>query len=326
MSAKHTKSKPHAEKGSATPTLHEWSKDALLVKAQLYAQEMFNHPRDDWRFGFWSAVTLEILGRAALANVSPTLLAEPKEWENHYYALGYSPKASRFIPKSIVVSQVFKLLQDILKDFDTTLANFATAHLAKRNDEVHSSTSPFANVASSSWLPSYYATCDVLLKSMGSSLTAFFGKTEEKAARAMIAAAKDESGKAVAKDIHAHKSIWEGKTQKEKDKAAAQAGVWAAKRVGHRVNCPACSSTALVNGPAFSPPTTSLKDDQIIETQYCLPSKFECVACGLKVSGLPQLQAAGVGDTFKVTRVFEAAEYYAPADEFDGFEEDNNEW
>lgn len=316
-----------AKKGKPAPTLHEWSKDALLAKAQLYAETMFSHPRDDWRFGFWSALTLEILGRAALANISPTLLAEPKEWENHYYALGYAPRTSRFVPKSIVVSVVFKLLQDILTDFDSTLANFATSHLAKRNDELHSSTSPFANVASSSWLPSYYATCDVLLQSMGSSLTAFFGKDEARAARAMIAAAKDESGKAVAKSIHAHETIWEGKSQKERNKAASQAAVWAAKRIGHRVGCPACESVALVNGPPVSPPTTSLRDGiTIIETQYCLPSKFECVACGLKITGLPQLQAAGVGDTYKITREFEAADYYAPDDDFDGFEDDNNEW
>jgi hypothetical protein len=161
---------------------------------------------------------------------------------------------------------------------------------------------------------------------VGSSLTSFFGKDEAKAARAMIAAAKDESGKAVAKAISAHKTIWEAKSQKERDKAAAQAAVWAAKRVGHRVNCPACATVALVSGPPVSPPTTMLKDDIIIETQYCLPSKFECVACDLKIVGLPQLQAAGVGDTYKITREFEAAEYYAPDDEFDGFEDDNNEW
>jgi hypothetical protein len=310
---------------AAAPTLHEWSKDALSAKAQLYADEMFTHGRDEWQFGFWSALTLEVLGRAALANISPTLLADPKDWHNHYYALGHKPNASRFVPKSIVVTSVFSLLSDILPSFNSSLANFAAGHLAKRNEELHSSTSPFADIASSSWLPAYYEACDILLASIGFTLDSFFGVDEAKAARTMIAAAKDESAKAVAKAIQAHKKKWDAQSETDREIAASQASVWATKHSGHRVPCPSCGSTAIVSGLPVSAPTTALKDEVIVETQYYLPSKFECIACGLKISGLSQLHAAGVGDTFKSTRLFEPAEYYAPHDEYDGYEDDNNE-
>lgn len=141
----------------------------------------------------------------------------------------------------------------------------------------------------------------------------------------MIAAAKDESAKAVAKAIQAHKTVWEGETQEARDKLSSQASVWAAKHSGHRVACPSCSSTAIVTGAAVSPPTVVLKDELIVETQYHLPSKFQCISCGLTITGLSQLHAGGVGDTFKSTRLFEPTEYYAPHDEFDGYEDDNNE-
>ena len=91
---------------------------------------------------------------------------------------------------------------------------------------------------------------------------------------------------------------------------------------------PACGSTAIVTGEAMVAPTTVLRDDQITETQYYLPSRFECIACGLKISGLSQLQASSLGDTYKVTREFDAVDYYAPPDdevEAYGYEEDNNE-
>ena len=65
--------------------------------------------------------------------------------------------------------------------------------------------------------------------------------------------------------------------------------------------------------------------DLIIETQDYLPVKFECIACKLKISGLSQLSACGLGNVFKHTSTYDAANYYAPQDDYDGYEDDNNE-
>lgn len=234
-------------------------------------------------------------------------------------------KTSRFVPKSTDISSVFRHLQDIVKDLDSTLAGFAVSHMAKRNEELHSGKRPFDKVASSTWLPTYYETCSVLLESLGSTLEMFFGKAEADIARQMIKAAKHESAKAVAKEIQAHRIVWEAKTAAEQAKAVAQATAWATKHVGHRVVCPSCFSPSILTGGPVAPPTKALADDQIVETQYYLPSKFECIACGLKISGLSSLHAGGLGDTYKVTRLFDAVDYYAPTDEYSGYEEDNNE-
>ena len=63
----------------------------------------------------------------------------------------------------------------------------------------------------------------------------------------------------------------------------------------------------------------------MVETQQYLPSKFECVACQLKISGLSPLTACGLGDTFTATFTYELADYYAPNDDYAGYEDDNNE-
>jgi len=57
-------------------TPHAWSRDALLVKAQRYAEQMLSNPRESWQFAFWSSLALELLARAALASVSPALLGK----------------------------------------------------------------------------------------------------------------------------------------------------------------------------------------------------------------------------------------------------------
>ena len=79
-------------------------------------------------------------------------------------------------------------------------------------------------------------------------------------------------------------------------------------------------------GVPSAAPIKNLKGDQIIERQTFVPARFECVACGLKISGLPQLHASGLSDTYTATSTYEASEYYAPEpEEWEGYEEDNND-
>lgn len=304
---------------------HGWSKDALLTKAQRYIEQMLSFPRDDWRFAFWSSLALELLARAGLANVSPALLADPKDWNNLYYALGFPPKTPKFIPRSLDIALVLSRLSGTMPNFSTELEGFCAAHMSKRNEELHSGQTPFDSVTSSRWLPTFYRACEVILQSMGQNLEAFVGAAEAQVASELIAAAADESAKAVRKLIQAHETVWERKNAEEKNKMAAQSSTWATKHDGHRVKCPSCNSDSIVTGSPIAAPMQSIKDDQITETQQYLPSKFECIACGLKISGLSQLSVANLGDAYKATFTFDAAEYFTSQDEDVEYEPDFNE-
>lgn len=302
-----------------------WSKDDLLKKAQRYAQIMASHPKDSWEYAFWSTLVLELLARAALSNVSPTLLADPKDWNNIYSALGHTPKAAKFTPKSIDMTSVFSRLKDVVMGFTPEHESFGVLHMSRRNQEFHSGETPFDSIKNSAWLPSFYQACAILLSSMGEKLDFLVGKVEAKLAKKLVDAANDESAKAIAKSVNAYKVIWESKDDAEKKKLASQASVWATKHNGHRVKCPACKNDALVIGVASSTPIKTIKNDEITEKQEFLPTKFECVACGLKITGLSHLSACGLGDTYTATFVYDAAEYYTPEDPFEGYEPDFNE-
>lgn len=70
-----------------------WERDPLWAKAKLFLERAFEQPADDPQYGLWCSLGLELLARAAVASVSPTLLAEPEQ--NHQYllhALGVGPK------------------------------------------------------------------------------------------------------------------------------------------------------------------------------------------------------------------------------------------
>ena len=125
--------------------------------------------------------------------------------------------------------------------------------------------------------------------------------------------------------IAEHQTIWKQKEKAEQDKLSAQASLWATRHSEHRVKCPACDSDALVVGDPIGAPQKTIKGDIITESQEHLPSKFECVGCAMKVGGLSQLHAASLGDVYKQTQAYDAAEYYAAQDSQPDWEPDNND-
>lgn len=289
-------------------TQHPWSSEALFSKALLYVSEMQRCPASDWQFGPWSSLSLELLARAALAQISPALLADDKNWRNVYYALGHATTAMEFTPHSVKTGEVLKILKELLTDFTQELFAFCSLHCARRNTELHSGEEVFAGLGTSAWLPKYYASCKVLLGSMDKGLGDLFDDPEK--AEEMITSLRDTAAKAVAGDIAAHKRVWEQKSSDEREASLKQAVAWATRRMGHRAKCPACGSPALIRGSGQGTVTTEVGEDMVLQKQTMVPSSFECVACGLKISGLSKLSAAGLGDAYTATSTWSAAEFF----------------
>jgi hypothetical protein len=309
------------------PASKTWDSDAFLAKAQRYAETMLGEDRDHWRFALWSSLTLEHLLRAALADFSPAMLADTSDWNNLFSALGYEPTAKKFIPKSIPTAEVITRLSAILPEFDTEVSGFCKRHTSQRNAELHSGEISFDGQKPSSWLPLFYKASNVLLKSVHKDLASLFGKDEASTAEKLIVAYADEAAKAVQGTINAHKVVWEKKEESDCTELTAQAKLWATRQRGHRATCPARQSEAIVTGDPISAAQKSINEDLITEKQEHLPARFECIACGMKIAGLSQLTAAGLGDVYVQTLSYDASEYYAPPEEDDGggWEPDNNE-
>jgi len=305
---------------------HEWSSESLISKAQRYASILLAQDKTKWQFGFWSALTLEMVARAALARVSPTLLADAKDWNNIYYALGHTPIEPKFIPRSIDISEVFKRLRAIVPDFTEEVHNFCSRHINLRNTELHSGSIPFDSLGTSSWISDFYRANQILLRSQRKDLAFLYGADEATTGTDLIKALEDKAAKAVLGTIESHKKAWKLKTPPEKELLSKQAETLASRHIGHRVKCPACSNTGLLQGSPFGAPTQSLEDDVIVEHQSMLPSTFECNACGLKVSGYSKLNACGLGDAFIATSRYGAAEYFDLLDPETLYDDDFNEY
>lgn len=302
-----------------------WSADALHMKAVRYAEKMHASASDSWEHALWSGLCLELLARAALANISPVLLSDPQKWANLTHALGFPAFEAKYSPASIGTAAVLMRLRTLLPDFDIELENFCVAHTGRRNEELHSGALPYDGVNGSKWHGQFYRAAEVLLVSMGYSLKDFIGAGQAKVAKKEVAAAMDAAAKSVLGDVEAHRKVWEAKGTKDKKTLTARAGVWASKEAGHRVECPACKNPALVIGEPIAEPHKELNGDEITERQEHLPYMFQCVACGLKVLGLSRISVVGLGDRYVKTQIYDASQYYAPEDPYDGYEDDNNE-
>src|SRR6185437_12461679 len=291
-----------------------WERDPLWAKARLYFEQAFREPRDDPRFGLWCSLALEFLGRAALASVSPTLLAEPDR--NHRYLL-HALNRGTGERKSIRTVQVFALCRELFGQFSDADLKVALALVNRRNDELHSGNDAFGEYPSKYWLTGFYRACYSLASAMGETLDGLFGKEEAKAAIQILDDTKSEVRKRVEDAIAAHRRAFEEKTETDRRAAAEAAekdGAKLAYEKHHRVKCPSCSSVATVQGETYGQGVVTHEDDEIKVQQPVSPRSFACQACGLKLEGYAELDAAQLGGQYTRTICYSPEDYYGLVD------------
>ena len=296
---------------STVVTPHSWCEESLFCKARLFVEQMENRNVDDWQFGLWSALGLELLCRSALAHISPVFLADNRgDWRNLSHALGMDPTTKKFTPASISAGVLMDRLSELVPTLSQEDAGFCLEHMSRRNAELHSGELVFLSLGTSSWLPRFYSVCRVLLESMDRELADLFSDTET--AQTMIESLRDTAAQSVRQDIKAHQQVWSNRSSEERETATAQSEVWATKHKGHRVPCPACKSNAIVQGDRRGTVTTRIneKDDTVTQKQTVVPSSFECIACGLRITGLSKLSACGLGNSFSETSIYTIPEYF----------------
>lgn len=290
-----------------------WERDPLWAKAKLFFQHALNTDRDDPVFGLWCSLGMELLARAALASVSPTLLAQPESNQRNLLHVVH-PDSELLFPKSISATLVFDLCGRMFPAFTDDDRKVASALLNRRNAELHSGAAAFQQYQPSQWLAGFYRACHSLATVLDQSLEDLFGETEAKFAQDLLAENRKNIKQKVLSTIAAHKKVFDGRIateQEEARRAAAKLGEDLSTQRHHRVICPACGCTAMVQGRPFGKEhVTHGDDDEIIVKQAVSPTEFACSACELHLSTFAELEVAGVADHYTRTTMCSADEYY----------------
>ena len=234
-------------------TSMNWSKDSLLSKAKVFMEKAFQEDKDSPYFGIFSALGLELLARAAVANVHPVLLAEPDiTQKNALYALELNGATSS--PKSIMTKHVINLCGILVPEFNTDLQKLALAMTEVRNEELHTGGAAFLEYNQDYWISGFYKACQVLAESMGESLISLFGKDRAAEAKTLVSEGDALVKKTVMDRISARKKTFEEDLQSDRGKIEGliertKKEAFAHSHYGyHIVDCPCCGNLAWIHG------------------------------------------------------------------------------
>ena len=280
--------------------------DALWVKAKLFINRAMDE--DETRLPdercLWASLSLELLAKAALARVSPLLIAEPtEEGTNLLIASGLLAGDARFT--SVRAKTLFTRCQKAFKPFSLSEA---TAITGARNEYLHSSGVGFSAIPQNVWWPRFWAQVSVLISALDKEIEEFVGTDREEIVNKHLA----QNAKNVE---HRVETLIERAKQRlsqfrEGTLPAKVASEWShtldlSAGLMYRFDetCPACGGDGVLEGDDIS--NTDVEWSQVSEDDFeanvtltIAADYFSCQTCRLVLDGYEFIGQAGLPTSF----------------------------
>ena len=294
-----------------------WSQEKLWKKAEYYmdrARETDDPDRE--LFKFWSLLGYEFVARAALANNSPTLLADTKSGhEQLFHALGLPTKLPA---RSLPAAEVFRFCMLAIPEFTKGDYEHALKLLDVRNEELHTGLNRIGSLRDSFWLPGFYRGCKILAESQKKNLRDLFAPKQAAAAEQRVGALASERRGEANELIKEAKERFEAQSVEDRLEAIKKwhaiplykLGEEIGFRSGHTEKCPACGARARVQLVTVRESKVTELEGHLYQDMTYLPVKLACGGCGLEIDGHELLHAIGLGDEVTDTETYEPEEYF----------------
>jgi len=276
----------------ATPI--EWDPNLLWNKAVNYANRASESAGGEETL--FSCLALELLARAALTAIHPSLNADPQSEGAHImYACGIPMRAGQ--PKSIPIHAVLSRLEVAYPEFKPHRA-ICEYLVNLRNEELHTAAMPFGALREAKWLADYYAAVAFICGRLGKKLKDYLGDASDHA-EALIRARNSERWAGAKKRLAAQKTVFDSKSAEEKVDAANRAAEATRFRSGRTTACPSCGNPALLDGDEIKRSEPSYSDGELVVTVTHATSELRCAACGLHLRTVDECAAAGLDPRFQ---------------------------
>jgi hypothetical protein len=289
--------------------------DALYAKSKVYIKRGFRAQQasDSDEYQLWASLSMELLGKAALAKVHPALVVDPTHAHSLFAACGrqLSPDI-----KTITAKTVFDRLGHIDKTFDSRHQKFCEQIALRRNAELHSGESPFSDMASEVWEREFWGAVETILAMQGETLETWLGAKDSKTPTEIIKQAAEAMDWAVKHRISRRKEDFQKaiqdpkKRQEQVDKSPSLSFLDYSKRLNitadawQRGNCPACESLGFLGGILWSEEVVDdeFSEDPMIEytDETYTVEEFFCPTCQLHLFGTKEVDSAELPKEFVV--------------------------
>jgi hypothetical protein len=281
-----------------------WNSDDLAAKAKVYLDRAFRAERASELFPFWCSMSLELYGRAVVANVSPALLADPNQGDSILYAFGLAPSG-----KSIQAKTVFERCRLIVEDFSKEDFDFAMFLMDRRNAEVHTGEAAFVGLPQS-WVASFLRLIMKLLPRLELELAEIVPEGEITWLEQVSEAEDAAIAGSVKKKVNVCRQYFDLKPGEERVKLHEEAKRLVPLPPNRRVDCPACDGPAVQRGELKVTRDPVLRDETLYTEFVFLPTAVTCASCGLNLPSFSELVAAGLGGAFTVTAEDDPVEHF----------------
>jgi hypothetical protein len=294
-----------------------WAKSKVFIEKGLLARDS----ADFATFHMWAALALELLGKSALAQIHPALVADPTKFESMLVACG---RAVTDKTRSIAAKTVYERLKTLSKDFDEKSERFCVLMANRRNEELHSGSSPTTDLDPGVWVPDYWRIAEVISRMAARTIEDWIGDEEAARARDVVADASRIVTSAIEARIARCKAAFERKYP-PRSSDRKQVLALAAKTdvpLGHRelvvssdhhqrVECPACGASAWLFGIEASSHRRPIEYDhdnnsawQLEDVVY-FTEAFLCTVCSLALTGRAELDSAEMPEEYEHEREIE---------------------
>ncbi|MBG6101173.1 hypothetical protein IW249_001587 [Micromonospora vinacea] len=286
-------------------TAADYSEEALWLKAKLFLNHaMDEEPRTFDEQALWASLALELLAKAALARVSPLLIASPTEdGTNLLIASGLIEGEGRFT--SVKAHTLYSRCHKAFRPFNDKEAQQITW---ARNEYLHGGSAAFAPIPPAAWWPRYWAQAVILVNAQDKTLEDLLGYGRSQDVEGYLAQNKRNLE-------HRVEMLIERAKQRLAQFRAGNLPARIAKEWANTAdlafgfsrstseNCPACASIGVLEGQDIE--SSQVRSEEIVDGYYeawvdltVLSSHFSCETCRLVLDGMELVEAAGLPTTF----------------------------
>lgn len=281
--------------------------EALWLKAKLFLNramdETIERPFDER--ALWASLALELLAKAALARVSPLLIAEPnEEGTNLLIASGLMEGEARF--NSVRAATIYARCKRAFKPFDEAEAKKVTH---ARNEYLHGATAGFTAIPASAWWPSFWNQAIILTTALDRTIEDLVGQDRSHVVERHLAQNKrniEHRAEMLIERARTRLAQWQAGTLPAKVAAEwkPRVTIVSGEHEYHEsAPCPACGDSGVLEGSDTSDVRVEYQrfseEDYDAQVEVDVYSEyFSCGRCGLVLDDFQLLEQAGLDTTF----------------------------